>query len=62
MTDAFLVQGLLDPNSYFWRRNEDRYRASTCRYRRSDRQAVGLTEIAAAEAMEKSWVAKVRTA
>lgn len=59
MTDAFLVQGLLDPNSYFG--GEMKIDIERARAAIADRIAkpLGLTEIAAAEAMEKSWVAKV---
>src|SRR6266853_1298070 len=59
MTDAFLVLGLLDPNSYFG--GEMKIDIERARAAIADRIAkpLGLTEIAAAEAMEKSWVAKV---
>jgi N-methylhydantoinase A len=62
MTDAFLIQGLLDPKSYFG--GEMKIDIERARAAIADRIAkpLGMTELAATEAMEKSWVAKVADA
>jgi len=59
MTDAFLLQGLLDPKSYFG--GEMKIDIERARLAIADRigKPLALTDLAAAEAMEKSWVAKV---
>jgi len=59
MTDAFLLQGLLDPNSYFGgelKLDEERARSAI-----AERIAkpLRMSELEAADAMEEAWVAKV---
>jgi N-methylhydantoinase A len=59
MTDAFLLQRLLDPNSYFG--GEMKIDVERARAAIMERIAtpLSLTESQAADAMEASWVAKV---
>jgi len=59
ITDAFLVTGLLDPESYFG----GELKIDLARARAAVAEKVGsplnLDEVAAAEAMENAWVAKI---